>query len=78
MIEDFETVVTEIDEMLRNRDIDRLIKKHEKKTKNKKEEESLKKSDGLNPSVKISQNNTKEEIFELPTRRVRRTIEVSC
>ena len=78
MIEDFETVVTEIDEMLRNREIDRLIKKHEEKTINKKEEESLKKSDDLNPSVKISQNNTKEEIFELPTKRVRRTIEVSC
>ena len=77
MIQDFETVVKEIDEMLRNKEIDRLIKNHEEKTIIKKEE-FLKKSDDLNPSVKISQNNTKEEIFELPTRRVRRTIEVSC
>jgi len=78
MIDDFEKVVKEIDEMLQNREIDRLIKKHDKKTINNKKEETSKKSDDLNCNVTIKQDNPKEEIFELPTRKVIRTIEVSC
>jgi len=78
MINDFEKVAKEIDEMLQNREIDRLIKKHDKKTINDKREETSKKLDDLNPIITIKQDNPKEEIFELPTRKVRRTIEVSC
>ena len=78
MIDDFEKVVKEIDEMLQNREIDRLIKKHDKKTINNKKEETSKKSDDLNCSVTIKQDNPKEEIFELPARKIRRTIEISC
>ncbi len=78
MIDDFEKIVKEIDEMLQNREIDQLIKKHEEKTINKKEKETSKKPDALNCSVTIKQDNPKEEIFELPTRKVIRTIEISC
>jgi len=78
MINDFEKVAKEIDEMLRNKEIDQLIKKHEEKTINDKREETSKKLDDLNPIITIKQDNPKEEIFELPTRKVRRTIEVSC
>ena len=78
MIDDFEKVVKEIDEMLQNREIDRLIKKHDKKTINNKKEETSKKSDALNCSVTIKQDNPKEEIFELPVKKIIRTIEISC
>ena len=76
MIDDFEKVVREIDEMLQNREIDRLIKKHDQECI--KKEETSKKSDDLNCSVTIKQDNPKEEIFELPVKKIIRTIEISC
>jgi hypothetical protein len=80
MTENFESIVKEIDEMLINRDIDKLIKKHEKKIKeNNQKEELTEKKPYLNCKISINtKNNIKEEIFELPTRKVRRTITVSC
>jgi hypothetical protein len=78
MIDDFEKIVKEIDEMLQNREIDRLIKKHDEKTIKNKEKETSKKPDDLNYSVTIKQDNPKEEIFELPVKKIIRTIEISC
>ena len=78
MIDDFEKIVKEIDEMLQNREIDRLIKKHDEKTIKNKEKETSKKPDDLNCSVTIKQDNPKEEIFELPVKKIIRTITVSC
>jgi hypothetical protein len=78
MTEYFEKVVKEIDEMLLFREIDKLIKKHEEKTiKNIQEKISIKKEEN-NSDLIINHNNTKEEIFELPTKKIKRTIEVSC
>ena len=79
MVENFESIVKEIDEMLMFREIDKLIKKHEKKISkfNQKHEFKEEKTD-LKCQVNIRKNNQdKVEIFELPVRKVRRTIEVT-
>jgi hypothetical protein len=72
---DFEKVVKEIDEMLLFREIDQLIKKHEKKTLDIK---NMKKSENIKPIHTINPSNQKVEIFELPTRKIIKTIKVSC
>ena len=85
MIENFESIVKEVDEMLMFREIDKLIKKHEKeknKIKINKIKYNLIQKTDLKCQVKIKsksqiKNDTKEEIFELPVRRVRRTIEIA-
>ncbi len=80
MKENFETIIKEIDEMLLLREIDKLIKKHDKKIlKTNQKEETQEKTPDLTCQISIKTNkNIKEEIFELPTRRIRRTITVSC
>ena len=85
MIENFESIVKEIDEMLMFREIDKLIEKHEKeKTNQKIDQKDIRREQPdltCNVSIKTKnqiKNDKKEEIFELPVRRIRRTIEISC
>ena len=73
MIENFESIVKEIDEMLMFREIDKLIKKHEGKKIQKKE---IKTDLACHISIK-PKNDTKEEIFELPVRKVKTIIELT-
>ena len=80
MIYNYESIVKEIDEMLFFREIDELIKKHDKK-----KEEIKQKKDNYKDRLDEKQdfeiqpiNNSKEEIFEFPVKKIRRTIEVSC
>ena len=75
MNRDFEKVVKEIDEMLLFREVDQLLKKHEKKTLDIK---NVKKSEDIKPIHTINHSNQKVEIFELPTRKIIKTIKVSC
>ena len=82
MIENFESIVKEIDEMLMFREIDKLIKKHEKKIiKDDNKKETGKETHDLKCHVSIkpinNNNRNKVEIFELPVKRVKRTIEIS-
>ena len=75
MNRDFEKVVKEIDEMLLFREIDQLLKKHEKKPLDIK---NMKKSEDIKPNQAINPSNQKVEIFELPTKKIIKTIKVSC
>ena len=79
MIENFESIVKEIDEMLMFREIDKLIKKHEKKIPKLDQKQIVKKEKpDLTCQVNIKTNNQdKVEIFELPVKKVSRTIELS-
>ena len=77
MIENFDKVVKEIDEMLFFREIDQLIKKNEEKNKKKLEEKSLKKSKNISSKESIKKSNKKEEIFFMPTKRMKKTIKIS-
>ena len=78
MNRDFEKVVKEIDEMLLFREIDQLIIKHEKKTKEKKEIKSLIESNNYKPVKNLKSSDSKVEIFEFPTKKITKTIKVSC
>jgi hypothetical protein len=84
LIENYESIVKEIDEMLFFRKIDQLIKKHEeKKTQNNIKEDinKIQKNDNqdLTNNFEYKQKNcTKEEIFEFPVKRIKKTIELTC
>ena len=84
MIENYESIVKEIDEMLFLREIDKKIKDHETKKKRMEIQKDLKhdlnmKKPEIKPKVIIKSNQSnKEEIFEFPVKRVTRTIELSC
>jgi hypothetical protein len=84
LIEKYESIVKEIDEMLFLREIDKKIKDHETKKKRMEIKKDLKHDLNIEkPDIKpkvITRSNqgNKEEIFEFPVKRVTRTIEVSC
>jgi len=78
LVEDFDKVVKEIDEMLFFRHIDQLIKKNEEKNKKETEKKTLDKSEDLSFRESIKQSNKKEEIFIMHTKRIKKTIRASC
>jgi hypothetical protein len=75
---DFNKVVKEIDDMLLFREVDQLLKKHEKKTNENIKTQSKKKLEDKKQNKIIKPPDSKVEIFELPTKRIIKTIRVSC
>lgn len=80
MIENYDSIVKEIDEMLFFREIDELIKKHDtKKVEEKQKIEKYRDKQNEKQDVEIQPKyHSKEEIFEFPVRKVKKIITLSC